>query len=228
MFHEEQFHCETVLRETCIFTKTKLMPRKQWLAKTEITPTLLKSREKRKWQIALRRYVIEKNPSAYYAPFFGLDIESFRKWIQTQFETGIEWGDFGKKWQFDHIIPVTYFDFSNETDLKLCWNFTNIRAGQVQKNKEGANWLDITKAKNYFTALQNATNLPICQQMLSKILQIELLETVSTSSQQAFILENRAYLDLIQEYTSFEFELLNSGRNVEDVKKEAAFLKKFK
>jgi hypothetical protein len=228
VFHETQFHYETVFRETFIFVKTKIMARKQWSAKTEITPSLLKSREKRKWQIALRRYVIGKNPSVYYAPFFGLDIENFRTWIQMQFESGTDWEDFGKKWQFDHIIPVTYFDFSNEAELKLCWNFTNISAGRIQKNREGGSKLDLWAAKQYFEQLYKETNYPICQRLLERIEQIQLLETVDTSPQQTFLLQNREYLDVIQDYRSFEFELLNSGRSIEEVKKEAAFLKKFK
>jgi hypothetical protein len=204
------------------------MARKQWSAKTEATPSLLKFREKRKWQIALRRYVIGKSLSISYAPFFGLDIENFRKWIEMQFEIGTDWNDFGKKWQFDHIIPVTYFNFSDESDLKLCWNFTNIRVEQFQRNKDRGNRLDVLAAKNYFKELYETTSYPICQQLLSRIDQIELSEIVSTTPQQTFIKENREYLDLIQDYTSFEFELLNSGRNIEEVKKEAAFLKKFK
>src|ERR1035437_6748709 len=182
------------------------MTRKRWSAKTEVTPALLKFREKRKWQIALRRYVLEKNICVLYAPYFGLDIENLRKWFEAQFEKGIGWGDFAKNWQFDHIIPVTYFDSSNEAELKLCWNFTNIRVEQFQRNKDRGNRLDVLAAKRYFE---------------------ELYEMINSEKQQAFIIENRPYLDLIENYSAFEFELINSGRNISEVKKEIAFLKKF-
>jgi hypothetical protein len=52
------------------------MKRKRWTAKTEVDASLLQFREKRKWQIALRRYILERNKSTYYAPFFGLSIEN--------------------------------------------------------------------------------------------------------------------------------------------------------
>ena len=84
------------------------MKRKKWSTQTEITPILVKSREKRKWQIAFRRYVLERNPSVFYAPYFGLDIDTLRKWLESQFMEGIDWDGFGKDWQFEHIIPVTY------------------------------------------------------------------------------------------------------------------------
>jgi hypothetical protein len=115
------------------------MTRKRWQAKTDITPSLIKLREKRKWQIALRRYVLEKNPSSFYAPYFGLDIEKMRNWFECQFENGTSWEDFGKKWQFDHVIPVTYFNFSDDNELKLCWNFINLRVRSASVNQNRGN-----------------------------------------------------------------------------------------
>ena len=203
------------------------MVRKRWSAKTVITPALLKFREKRKWQIALRRYVLEKNIGSLYAPYFGLDIENIRKWFETQFENGIGWNDFAKKWQFDHIIPVTFFDSSNEAELKLCWNFTNIRIEQFQRNKDRGNRLDVLAARGYFEELYKKTLYEPCRKLLEKIEKIELSEMISSEKQQTFIIENRPYLDIIENYSAFEFELLNRGRSINEVKKEIAFLKKF-
>ncbi len=203
------------------------MPRKKATPATEVTPSLLKFREKRKWQIALRRYVIEKHICIEYAPYFGLDVLNMRQWFEYQFKDGIGWADFGALWQFDHIIPVTYFDFSNQEELKICWNFTNIRIEHFQKNKDRGNRLDVLMAKNYFKELYDKTNYPPCLKLLNKIDQIEISEFVSTDAQHSFIRHHREYLDMIENYTSFEFELLNSGRSIEEVKKEIEFMKKF-
>jgi len=202
------------------------MARKRWTAKTETTPAILKFREKRKWQIALRRYVLERNRCIFYAPYFGLDIENLRKWFEIQFESGVAWDDFGKKWQFDHIIPVTYFDFSNESELKMCWNFTNIRVEPFQQNKDRGNRLDVLAAKGYFEVLYKKTLYPPCLSLLKKIDTIELSEIISSEKQEQFINENRVYLDLIENYSVFEFELLNSGRGIEAIKKEIDFFRK--
>jgi hypothetical protein len=203
------------------------MARKKWVAKAEITPALLKFREKRKWQIALRRYALERNSCVQYAPYFGLDIESIRKWFEMQFEAGIGWADFAKKWHFDHIIPVTYFDFADDAELKMCWNFTNIRVELFQKNKDRGNRLDVLAAKSYFENLYTSTLYKPCLNLLEKIDKLEISEIVSSEKQQAFITEHRPYLDMIENYSSFEFELLNSGRTIEEVIKEVNFLKKF-
>ena len=224
MFHESQFHTETVIRGTLIFVETVQMPPEEETNKEE---SLARFREKRKWQIALRRYVIQKNANAFYAPYFGLDIENIRKWFEYQFPEDIGWDDFAKKWQFDHIIPVTYFDFSDEQELKLCWNFTNVRVEYFQRNKDRGNRLDVLGAKNYFSELYQKTGYKPCQLLLEKIDRIELSEMVSTEGQQAFIRENKEYLEMIENYTAFEFELLNRGRSIEEVRKEIDFIKKF-
>src|SRR5689334_13840265 len=102
------------------------MARKKWTARANATVDHLKMREKRKWQIALRRYVFEKNSSSFYAPYFGLDVARLKNWFEIQFHKGINWENFGKKWQFGHMLSLAYFDFSNSADLKLCWNFSNL------------------------------------------------------------------------------------------------------
>jgi hypothetical protein len=203
------------------------MARKKWEPKAEVTPSLIKFREKRKWQIALRRYVLEKNICFDYAPYFGLDIENMRRWFEYQFKPGLGWDNFAKNWQFDHIIPVTYFDFSNEEELKMCWNFTNISVGKFGLNKERGNRLDVTAAKKYFEELYETTGYQMCQKLLMKIDKIELSDFISTEGQQAFIREHAAYLKTVENYTAFEFELINRGRDINDVKNELDFLKKF-
>jgi hypothetical protein len=203
------------------------MARKRWQAKTEITPSLLKFRDKRKWQIAWRRYVLDKKNCVFYAPYFGLDIESLRNWIEIQFEPGTGWADFALKWQFDHIIPVTYFDFSDEDELKLCWNFTNIRVEKLRGKKDRGHRPDLLAAKSYFEELHKKTLYEPCLKLLKKIDKIELSELLSTEKQQLFIKENKGYLDTIKDYSALEFELLNSGRDINEVKKETEFLKKF-
>ncbi len=203
------------------------MPRKKKLPVLNPSKAHLKFREKRKWQISLRRYVLQRHICVAYAPYFGLDIENMRLWFEYQFQNDISWESFGKKWQFDHIIPVTYFDFDNEEDLKMCWNFTNIRVEKFQLNKDRGSRLDILAAKGYFHELYNKTNYLPCFRLLQKIDKIELSEFVSSANQQAFIIAHWEYLNMIENYTAFEFELLNSGRNINEVKKEIEFFKKF-
>ena len=203
------------------------MPRKATVPKSDLTPALLKFREKRKWQIALRRYVLEQKPSPEYAPYFGLDITNLRQWFEIQFEPGVSWNDFAHKWQFDHIIPVTYFDFGDDQELKTCWNFTNLRAAISNGAKDPGHYLDIFAAKRYFEQLYQKTLYKPCLALLDKIDRLSALAIVHSEKQQDFITKHRPYLDILENYSSFEFELLNNGRTINEVIKETAFLKKF-
>ena len=158
----------------------------------ETPDSLLKKREKRKWQIALRRYVIEKAQSGAYARYFGLDIEFFREWIAIQFKNGLSWDNFAEKWQFDHIVPVAYFDFANEEDLLLCWNFINIRVEGIELNKVRGNRIDVMGVRTYFENLYNRTKYPFCLRMLNKITTIEVANIESNKELEGFIIKNQS------------------------------------
>ncbi|MBK7098074.1 MAG: hypothetical protein IPH58_06615 [Sphingobacteriales bacterium] len=202
------------------------MKRKRWTPQGEATPELLKVREKRRWQISLRRYVLEENLSLAYAPYFGLDIKNMRLWFEFQFNDGLNWANFGEKWQFDHIIPVTYFDFSNEEELKMCWNFTNLRVEYIKHGKDRGKRLDLIHAREYFREMYETTGFEICLKLLQKIDSIRLSEAINTKTQTDFILQKKDFLNKIGKYKQFEFELLNSGRSVEEVVREIDLLKK--
>jgi len=193
----------------------------------EASEALLKFREKRKWQLTMRRYVLEKKSSERYAPYFGLDIENFRKWFELQFQNELTWENFGSSWQFDHIVPVTYFDFSNEDDLKLCWNFINIRAEKLLLNKNRSNRIDILAVKTYFQDLYNKTGYSICSKMLDKINQIEISNIKSHPLLENFIVQNKEHLEMLNSLDNNEFNKLNQDIQLRDVMLEREILRKF-
>lgn len=183
-----------------------------------------KFNEKRKWQIALRRYVLEKQISYAYAPYFGLDIETLRNWFEASFTDGMNWENFGKEWQFEHIVPLNLFDFNNENDLKLCWNFINLRA--ERKEKQTAASFDKQIAKAYFQGIFDKTGFVLCKKMIEKIESFENVG-INTEIEADFIKQHSNLIEKLYHYGSFEFELLNRGRNIEDVEAEREILKRF-
>jgi len=203
------------------------MERKRWTPRVEITDDLLKSREKRKWQVALRRYVLEKNLSPSYAYYFGLSIDQIRKWFELQFTDGLSWENFGSAWQFDHIIPVAYFDFSNEEDLMLCWNFINIRVEVLDKEKKSLNNIDILAAKPYFNRLYSKTKFFLCLKMIDKITSIETKNIVDEPVIDDFIINNKEQLEIVSSFTKDEFNSLNTGMSINDILLEREIIKKF-
>ena len=203
------------------------MARKKWTAKEEITDVILKFREKRKWQQALRRYVLERNVSEAYAMYFGLNIESFRQWIEIQFTEDLHWDNFADAWQFDHIVPIAYFDFNNEEDLKLAWNFINIRVEKHDLNKLRRNRIDVIAVKIYFEKLYAKTNYSLCAKMIDKIEQIEVSNIVSEPKIERFIINRKEEIELMATLNSNEFANLNRGVPLSDILLEKEILRKF-
>ncbi len=200
------------------------MGRKKYTVVEEATPSVLKLREKKKWQINLRRYVLQQQACPMYAPYFGLDIQSLRQWFEQQFTNEMSWETFGKTWQFDHIVPLNYFNITKEEDLLLCWHFTNLAVGAIKEEKDISYKGDLLLAKSYFTDLFAATGYEACEKMIRKIEELTTTGVLPTGSQIKFIRENQAYLERIQNYSVFEMELLNSGRSKEEVLKEIDLL----
>ncbi|MEO6255048.1 MAG: hypothetical protein ABIO79_17190 [Ferruginibacter sp.] len=189
--------------------------------------SLVKKREKRKWQIALRRYVIQKALSGAYARYFGLDIEFFREWIAIQFKDGLSWDNFAEKWQFDHIVPVAYFDFTNEEDLLLCWNFINIRVEKIEHDKTSGNRIDVIGVRAYFEDLYDRTKYPFCLRMLQKIKTIEGNSIESNKELEAFIINNQFYFEQIASFDQADFHRLNQGASISTVLAEKEIVRKF-
>ncbi|MEP7163100.1 MAG: hypothetical protein ABI741_00320 [Ferruginibacter sp.] len=201
--------------------------RKKWTAKEEITESLVKFNEKRKWQLALRRYILEKNISRAYAPYFGLDIENYRKWIALQFTTDLNWDNFATSWQFDHIVPVAYFDFSKEEDRTLCWNFINIRVEKIELNKARGNRIDVLAVKPYFESLYNKTGYSLCQKMIEKISSIECSNITHEPKLESFIIDNKEQLEQLKTLSPDEFCRINQGVSLANIHLEREIIRKF-
>jgi len=203
------------------------MVRKRWTPQEDVTESLLRFREKRKWQLAYRRYVIDGLPSEAYAPYFGLDTNTLREWFELQFTEEINWIHFGKYWQFDHIVPATYFDYSDEGDLRLCWSFINLRVEKIELNKNRGTRIDVLAVRPYFQDLYDKTGFSLCLKMLEKIKTIEISNIESHPLIENFIIENKNHLEAISSLTKEEFYNLNQGVSLSDILLEREILRKF-
>lgn len=203
------------------------MERKKWTPKSDTDAASIKLRDKRRWQIALRRYVVHQQPSAMYAPFFGIHIAGFRQWIALHFAKGMSWDNFGTLWQFDHIIPVTHFDFNDDNDMTLCWNFVNIRIDGIETSKNKSAGLDILNTQAYFEALHQATGWHIISQLLKKLEQIGAVETKEITHLAAFINHHKTLLNHLSGFDAHDFLRINQGDALEELLAEKALFSRF-
>lgn len=181
--------------------------------------------EKRKWQVAFRRFVLEGSPSEQYAPYFGLHRKALREWFESQFAGGQSWENFGTDWQFEHVIPVYFFNASIEDELKLCWNFLNIRVASLEGN---GSLTDLTFAKAYFEKLYADTGFSGAGKFIAKIESITNNNSLNlTEKQLAFILSNKKDLEAILGFTKEEYAQYLETESAQAILTEREILKKF-
>jgi len=61
--------------------------------------------------------------------------------IETRFQSGMTWGNYGTVWHIDHCIPCTAFDMSKEFDRNVCFHYSNLQPLTPAQN--------CTKGNNY-------------------------------------------------------------------------------
>jgi GTP cyclohydrolase I len=65
-----------------------------------------------------------KGKSDSILKLLGCTIEEFKKHIERQFQPGMSWANQGE-WHFDHIIPCSKFDLTDEAQANACFHYTN-------------------------------------------------------------------------------------------------------
>lgn len=65
--------------------------------------------------------------SAKTMTLLGCSIESLKTYLESKFETGMNWENYGNGWHIDHIMPCAIFDLTNEEHRKHCFHFSNLQ-----------------------------------------------------------------------------------------------------
>lgn len=77
-----------------------------------------------------------KNQKTSYAKYIGCDVEWLKKWLEFRFNENMNWENLGSYWQIDHILPIHGFDFAKETDIRVCFHWTNLQPLTGTENRE--------------------------------------------------------------------------------------------
>ena len=69
----------------------------------------------------------------------GCSLEDFRIYLESKFEVGMTWGNYGKYgWHIDHIVPCALFDLTKEDHRKRCFHFSNLQPMFATENHKKA------------------------------------------------------------------------------------------
>lgn len=114
-------------------------------------------RASKKWQSKNREYLREYDKKRYWASveirlknrlrtdindclsgrknrrhwqdLVGYTLEQLKTHIESQFQPGMTWDNWGRGencWHIDHKTPQSWFDFSNEEQVRQCWRLENL------------------------------------------------------------------------------------------------------
>jgi len=75
--------------------------------------------------------------------YLGCDIDFLRKWLEFRFDGNISWENYGSYWEIDHILPVSAFDLSDQTQIDICFNWTNLQPLETAENRSKFTGLDL-------------------------------------------------------------------------------------
>uniref|UniRef100_A0A6H1Z7L2 Putative HNH endonuclease n=1 Tax=viral metagenome TaxID=1070528 RepID=A0A6H1Z7L2_9ZZZZ len=67
----------------------------------------------------------------------GYNLDELIKHLEEKFTAGMDWYNYGKWWEIDHIIPIKVFNFRQPEDLdfKKCWALSNLQPLSVKENR---------------------------------------------------------------------------------------------
>lgn len=66
----------------------------------------------------------------------GCSIDNLKIYLSNQFHEGMTWDNYGSSWEIDHIKPLFLCDHANIEELKIYWNFNNLRPLFKSKNRQ--------------------------------------------------------------------------------------------
>jgi hypothetical protein len=108
------------------------------MTKTEI---LYKKKEtiKKKQQADLRRFLRGQATPNNLRNWIGLNQTELKILLESRMQPSMDWKNYGKHWQVDHVAPFWIFDLENEKDLKLLWHPDNLMPliGKDNNHKQG-------------------------------------------------------------------------------------------
>jgi len=77
----------------------------------------------------------QKTKSKSTLQLLGCTISELKKHLEKTFTENMNWKNYGKVWEIDHIKPCCRFDLSKPEEQIKCFNYSNLQALTVSENR---------------------------------------------------------------------------------------------
>lgn len=83
----------------------------------------------------IKKVLRRGDKSAKTMELIGCNIEFFKSYIESLFEVGMSWDNYGfYGWHIDHIRPCASFDLTDPEQQRVCFHYTNLRPLWAKEN----------------------------------------------------------------------------------------------
>jgi hypothetical protein len=74
-------------------------------------------------------------------------LNDLTKHLENQFDSKMNWENYGRFWHIDHIIPKSYFkyEYPEDREFKQCWSLANLQPLEATENLRKHTSLNYTK-----------------------------------------------------------------------------------
>ena len=87
-----------------------------------------------------------------YKEIIGCSTEMFKNWLEFQFDENMNWDNLGSYWQIDHILPMNGFITTEMSQMRVCFNWTNLQPLEKIENRQKSDKLYL---HYYFNSIIN-------------------------------------------------------------------------
>lgn len=101
------------------------------------------------------RCVKKNNKSNISKQYLGCDLDFYKKWLEYTFTDNMNWENHGIIWHIDHIIPINYFDLTNNDHIKIAFNWKNTRSLSIIENLQKKNNIIFEDIKRHDNILKS-------------------------------------------------------------------------
>jgi 5-methylcytosine-specific restriction endonuclease McrA len=72
----------------------------------------------------------------------GCSAKELCAWLEKQFDSTMNWDNYGTHWHVDHIVPLSHFDLTNQAHRMRANHYTNLRPLEAQQNMSRGNRIE--------------------------------------------------------------------------------------
>ena len=98
---------------------------------------------------------IFKQDDDFAITLLNCNIDKFIDWLRSCYTEGMTDENYGTFWEVDHVIPISQFNLSKPSNVKLCFSWFNIMPLKKYDNRTKRNYIDIEQLEKHVDNLFN-------------------------------------------------------------------------